>query len=231
VSPQATIPLGDADAVLFFVKQPAPGKVKTRLAVGLGPDGPQRAAALYADFACAMHATFAALPVRLVVQHAPEDDPDAVREWLGCRDCRPQRGTHLGERMANAFRDVFAAGAERAVCIGSDLPDLPRTIPAGALAILRRIPAVLGPAADGGYYCIGLRRDSFSDSFFTDIPWSTPEVFAATRALLLGRLGSFGRLPVWRDVDDVEDLQALSERLRKRTDLAWLAERVATELS
>ena len=98
--------------------------------------------------------------------------------------------------------------------IGTDFPDLPHEILTEAFERLESgdAPTVaLGPAADGGYYLIGMNR--FAPEIFSGIPWSTGEVLSRTleRARLLGINTSL--LPEWRDVDEADDLEALEERL------------------
>jgi rSAM/selenodomain-associated transferase 1 len=120
-----------------------------------------------------------------------------------------QEGGNLGQRMGNAFRDVFAAGAERALLIGSDIPEMSSDLLEEYLARLRRFPMVIGPAADGGYYLIGFQRGRFDARLFDGIEWSTEHVFAQTLAKARSlRLPSYvGRQ--LRDVDTVEDLESI----------------------
>jgi glycosyltransferase A (GT-A) superfamily protein (DUF2064 family) len=60
--------------------------------------------------------------------------------------------------MSNAFLHAFAAGYTKALLIGSDCPDISRSIVNRGLLLLDTHDIVLGPAHDGGYYLIGLRR-------------------------------------------------------------------------
>ena len=128
-----------------------------------------------------------------------------------------QEGGNLGQRMSNAFREVFDAGAERALLIGSDIPEISSELLEQYLIRLRRFPMVIGPAADGGYYLIGFQRERFEPRVFDGIEWSTERVFAQT----LDKARSL-RLPSYigrelRDVDTPEDLESiLSSRLSSR---------------
>ncbi len=136
----------------------------------------------------------------------------------------PQQGDSLGDRMRNAFEQLFAAGYATVVMIGSDLPSLPSSYLAQALRSLRDQPdaVVIGPASDGGYYLIGLRRPCAA--LFTSIPWSTPEVLAATvnRAEASGLKVTL--VPPWHDVDTVDDLRrVLREPHGATRTRAWAA--------
>ena len=209
-----------AESLILFARPPIAGRVKTRLARALGAEG---AARLYRHFlqdaAETARAVRDARPgVALVCEWAlasgtlPEDLP--LADWLpGAFLHRAQTGRDIGQRMAAALGRALASGG-RAVLIGTDFPDLPREVLLDAFKKLEaaRTPCVvLGPAADGGYYLIGLNR--FSPEVFTDLPWSTSEVCAltTTRAQSLGFETT--TLREWRDVDEAEDLAALQERL------------------
>jgi glycosyltransferase A (GT-A) superfamily protein (DUF2064 family) len=128
--------------------------------------------------------------------------------------------------MAHVFEDVFRLGAESVVVIGSDLPDLPAHILADALAALdagsTRI--AVGPAADGGYYLIGLNR--LQAELFAGVDWSTERVLAQTLAAA-ERLGvEPALLETWPDVDTAADLDRVASgtgRAASRTR-AWHAE-------
>ena len=107
--------------VLFFMKTPRKGAVKTRLARTVGDDA---ALALYRSFVEDMLAMLAAANHIVRVYFTPAGAEDALREWLG-QDVTllPQRGRDLGEKMKNALAQTFAAGFSQAILIGSDLPD------------------------------------------------------------------------------------------------------------
>ncbi|HEV2146923.1 MAG TPA: TIGR04282 family arsenosugar biosynthesis glycosyltransferase, partial [Longimicrobiaceae bacterium] len=135
----------------------------------------------------------------------PADAGEAVRGWLGEPAAYlPQREGGLGERMRGAFEEAFAAGYRRVVIVGSDLPGLSAGLLRRAFALLDAHEAVLGPARDGGYYLLGLRRPV--PELFEGIAWSTGEVFAATVARLRQARIEPALLETLADVDEVEDL-------------------------
>ena len=109
--------------------------------------------------------------------------------------------------MAQACETLFAQGYKRVVIVGTDTPSLPLERYQQALTALDSHDLVLGPALDGGYYLIGLKQPQ--PELFTGIAWSTDRVLAATQEKA-ARLGlKTALLPLWRDVDTVEDLKAL----------------------
>ena len=117
--------------------------------------------------------------------------------------------------MKNALAETFAAGFTRAVVIGSDLPDLPPEIIDEAFDRLTAIPAVIGPSRDGGYYLIGFTAEGFAPSVFDDIPWGTETVFRKTLNRFRDQDIAPVILPVWRDIDTIEDLDDLVLTLKE----------------
>jgi rSAM/selenodomain-associated transferase 1 len=130
-----------------------------------------------------------------------------VADWLGGRfSYVGQEGEDLGERMANAFAYVFSGGYRNAILIGSDTPDLPRTIVEEALDKLRKKDAVIGPSPDGGYYLIGFSSNKMPAQVFTSTIWGTDRVLSDTVAVLSRSGCDFHVLPEWSDIDHLQDL-------------------------
>jgi rSAM/selenodomain-associated transferase 1 len=185
--------------LLVLAKQPVPGAVKTRLCP---PCSPEQAATLAeAALADTLEAVSIVPAVRrlLVLDGSAGDVPCHV-------DVLPQRGLGLGERLANAFHDAGAPS----LLIGMDTPQVaPRLLSVG-LELLARpgVDAVLGPAFDGGYWAIGLRRADHR--VFDGVPMSSPTTLGAQRQ----RLRQLGircvELPVLRDVDSIDDAWAVA---------------------
>lgn len=216
-----------AESLILFVKPPLAGRVKTRLAQSLGREG---AARLYACFLRDAAETARALMearsgVSLVCEWALEQgeslDEFPLTDWLpGAYLHRAQTGADLGARMAAALGRCLAFG-RRAVLIGTDFPDLPHEVLRDAFENLESgdEPGItLGPAADGGYYLIGMNR--FLPEIFTDIPWSTSGVLSRTMEKACARGVGTSLLPEWRDVDNRDDLEALKSRLSKSVSRA-----------
>ncbi len=127
--------------------------------------------------------------------------------------CVAQRGHDLGARMANLIVDLLGAGHPAVLVTGSDLPTVPGAHLAEAARVLSGDDAdlVLGPAEDGGYYLVGLRRAT--PALFTDVEWGTAAVLEVTRARARALGLRVHLLPPWHDVDTVEDLARLRRDL------------------
>ena len=215
--------------ILFFVKYPEAGNVKTRLSEALD-DG--SAARLYRFFVTDILAMLRKTGYPVMVCYTPTDREKAFRAWLGdWYHYMPQRGGNLGERLQHGFAEAFARGYDGAVAIGSDSPDLPARFIHEAFAELAHDSMVIGPAIDGGYYLIGFTRHTFSPRAFEGIEWSTPTVFAETLRRLQdsSKEGDIYILPAWKDVDTLEDLQALYHRNRESLFAASDTMRYITE--
>ena len=198
--------------ILLFIKAPVKGQVKTRLAAVLGEDG---ALDLYKRFVLDILDTLAQTGVPVSICHTSTDSGTAITGWLGeGRHYVPQEGGDVGERMEKAFQRAFAGGASRAVLIGSDIPDLQPEVFSEAFQALDRNDAVIGPARDGGYYLIGFRNDTLLPALFHGIEWSTNTVLKETLAILAQARRTVHLLPLWGDVDTIEDLKDLADRGR-----------------
>ncbi|MBM3881093.1 MAG: glycosyltransferase [Verrucomicrobia bacterium] len=200
--------------LIVFVKAPRPGTVKTRLARVLGAS---QAAAAYRILAETMLRGLEGVPA-VELRFTPDDAEAEVRPWLrGEWHMRPQGAGDLGERMHRAFVEGFAGGAALVAIVGSDCPAVAREDIEGAWAVLAEADVVLGPAADGGYWLIGLRRPCAG--LFEGLRWSGPDVLRETlaRAQALGLRA--GRLRELADVDEAEDWQRyLDQRARSVTE-------------
>ncbi len=189
-----------------FAKQPVPGKVKTRLCPPLNH---VEAAQFYEHSLREVISRAKTLSeCDLLICYAGE------RRWFAENfpgtALLQQRGGDLGVRMETALRDLFAAGYQRAVLIGSDLPDLPLKEVRLAFELLDEVDVVYGPARDGGYYLVG--ESTHCPDLFRDIPWSTGVVLEESlkKAATVGLFTA--RLPVYEDLDDVAALQNFLKR-------------------
>jgi glycosyltransferase A (GT-A) superfamily protein (DUF2064 family) len=105
--------------------------------------------------------------------------------------------------MSAAVAQALVRGAERVVVIGADCPEITRATIAEAFVRLSEADVVLGPAADGGYYLIGLTRPY--RVLFADIPWSSPDTLSRTLAAARRAGLTVSLLDVKRDVDTADD--------------------------
>lgn len=196
--------------LILFVKSPEAEGVKSRLAAALGE---QRARQLYRCFVEDLLDSLDRGNYSLRIFFYPLDQQQVLSRWLGSyRFYEPQSGGDLGQRMKQAFERCYSEGFEKAILMGSDLPDLPREIIDAGFAALRSCDAVIGPSLDGGYYLIGIQAAAFLPDLFSGIPWSTEGVLKSTRDILDQKGLKVTLLPPWRDIDTHEDLKALLER-------------------
>jgi uncharacterized protein len=187
-------------ALVVIAKAPAPGRSKTRLCP---PCTPEQAAALAAAALRDTLAAVAATPARRRIV-ALDGEPDG---WLPPGfELHAQRGEGLGERLG----DALAAAGGPALVVGMDTPQLSPVLLRHAARRLVEpgVEAVLGPACDGGYWTIGLRRPD--SAVFAGVPMSRPSTCAVQRA----RLDALGlptaELPMLRDVDTIADAAAVA---------------------
>jgi len=198
--------------VLFFIKHPVKGRVKTRLAAALGTDA---VVELYRNFVLDTLSTLQQLNVPFRICYYPGSAEAKLIDWLGPQySYMAQRGADLGRRMKNAFLKTFDDNFRKVVIIGSDSPDLPADFITRAFDALDSNGAVIGPCADGGYYLIGFSHDHFLPEAFDNIPWSTDSVFKQTVDVLNRNKCRLHTLPRWYDVDTPADLKELLERNR-----------------
>ena len=133
-----------------------------------------------------------------------------MREMFGANVCyvRQCQGD-LGERMLRSFRRAFRSGRRKAIIVGTDCPGMTVEQMERAFEELEHHPLVLGPANDGGYYLIGLKRPI--PQLFRDIPWGTGEVLKRTLKAAEERALSTVLLEPLDDVDRPEDLHVWEE--------------------
>src|SRR6476469_1715021 len=199
------------ERLIIFTRYPEPGKTKTRLIPALGPETAAVLQQRMTEHTWAQAQLLQKnLPVDLEIRFTG-GNRQLMRSWLGRGlTYQAQASGDLGRRMAQAFEAAFQAGSQRVVIVGIDCPDLDATLLSKAFEELQQHDLVLGPATDGGYYLIGLRR--FVPALFQGIAWSTDRVWAQTIAIAQQHHLSVGALPPLDDIDRPEDL-AIWERV------------------
>ena len=187
-----------APAIAVIAKAPAPGRSKTRLSPPLSlEEAAGLAEAALADTLAAVAATGAARKVLIL------DGPSGP--WLPAGfEVIAQRGSGLDERLANAFADLRPP----ALIVGMDTPQVRSEALNAALRRLKTAAAVLGPAADGGYWAIGLRRAD--PRALLGVPMSTPHTLRAQRNRLHALGLAVAELETLRDVDTFADAVAVA---------------------
>jgi uncharacterized protein len=211
-------PLGDLAefcAVAIMAKAPRIGDVKTRL---VPPLSEAQAATLSGcfirDIAENIMLASRSVPIHGHVAYSPLGSEAVFRDLMPeAIRLLPSRRAGLGYSLADAAEDLLAEGYGSVCLVNSDSPTLPNSVLVEAARWLRppgdRV--ILGPAEDGGYYCIGLKARH--TRLFEQIDWSTERVLAQT----LDRAREIGLdavlLPGWYDVDDRASLRRLAEEL------------------
>ncbi len=191
-------------AVALFVRQPIPGRVKTRLARDLG-DG--AACELYGAMVADILSQITNSELPLFLFHDGSSDAGLPLTWLAASaQVIRQTGDSLGERMTAAIEQTFSAGYEYVVVTGSDIPGISAPILHEAVSELDSQDVVIVPAFDGGYCLIALRRDHFSPVIFRDIPWSTSRVLSSTIERCEANGQTFKLLEPLQDIDTQDDL-------------------------
>ena len=190
-------------AILLFAKAPRAGSVKRRLSAAIGDEA---AVAAYRAVGRRV-ALQIAVCYPLTVWYDPPDAEGEMRRWLGAHEFRPQVAGDLGQRLGHAFDAHFALGEAPVLALGADAPDVDGSTIEVALEALEHADVVLGPALDGGYYLLGLRRPV--PELFVDVPWGTASVLQVTMAACERCHLGVRQLETLVDLDTAADLEAL----------------------
>lgn len=200
-------------AIAVMAKAPEAGQVKTRL---VPPLSHEEAAELYRCFLLDKLLQVGQLEgVDRYLAYTPYEASLLMRELAPSSfSLISQAGSDLGDRLHRLSASLLERGHPGVIIIDSDTPTLPTTYLRESVDRLRDVPTdlVLGPAEDGGYYLIGLKRPC--RALFEGIQWSGPSVLAMTLQRASAERLQIATLPSWFDVDTADDLRRL------RLDLA-----------
>ncbi len=201
-------------AVLVLAKAPVPGEVKTRLCPPATPAQAARiAAAALLDTLDAVLAMPHVTPVvALTGDLAKAVDATALTARLRATTVLAQRGTTLGQRIATSHADAAAvAGHLPVLQIGMDTPQVDAGLLGQCLDLLDGdgVDAVYGPAVDGGWWTLGVRRPAVAE-LIAHVPTSRPDTGARTLAVLRATGCRVVELPELADVDTWEDATAVA---------------------
>jgi len=191
-------------AVIVFQKNPEEGKVKTRLARDIGH---QKATEIYIFLLTHTHQQVQKVNTDVFVYFQGGINENYIvlpRYYLA-----HQEDGDLGRKMEAAFAEVFSYGYEEVLIIGSDCFELDsETIEEGFDALASH-DLVIGPAVDGGYYLLGMKK--LNAFLFRNKPWSTSSVYELTSEEANSHGMSIHKLHTLRDVDTMDDLGELKE--------------------
>lgn len=187
-------------ALIIFVRNPVLGKVKTRLAATLGNE---RALEIYKLLLAHTNEISKNLSAAKYVFY--EDFVNTNDMWQNdVYRKKLQAGNNLGERMRNAFDELFQKGYEKIIIVGSDCYELTSDILNEAFYSLTKTDVVIGPAKDGGYYLLGMNH--FVPQLFEDKKWSSNSVYTDTVNQIKALNKSFTSLAILSDVDEEKDI-------------------------
>jgi len=196
-----------ADLLMTFVKNPALGKAKTRLAQTVGDE---KALEIYLQLLKYTQNTIRDLPVTKQIHYS--DFADSQDFWENeIFQKTTQIAGGLGEKMLHAFSSAFSEGFDSVLIVGSDCPELTQEILQEAFDKLKTHDVVFGPAEDGGYYLLGMNQ--LVPELFQNKQWSTDSVLPSSVADCQ-KLGlTHALLPQLSDIDYEEDWLRFKDRL------------------
>ncbi len=194
------------EALIIFVKNPIIGKVKTRLAAKVGDE---KALQIYLELLAHTRSIVNSVAADKFIFYSDAHDNNDL--WPNTiYNKKNQLGNNLGERMHNAFNELFAAGYQKVFIIGSDCLELNAAIINQGSKELETSDVVIGPARDGGYYFLGMKK--IHTALFENIDWSTEKVLTQTIAVCDNKQFPYTLLPVLNDIDEEADwLKALEQ--------------------
>ena len=199
-----------AKHILIFARYPVPGGAKTRLIPALGADGAALLHRRMTEHVVAIAREAGAGGDTAVTVCFTGGSRSNFRAWLGTDLLlRKQPAGDLGIRLRRAFESAFRSGTERVLAVGSDVPGISSGLLRQALRALDDRDIVLGPAADGGYYLLGMKQ--LHSELFMGINWGTERVCAQTRGAITDLGLSATELPLLNDIDRSRDLDSLRD--------------------
>lgn len=197
-------------AVGLMTRYPQLGRVKTRLAADIGD---QEALRVYLELLGRAVKVVDDLDktrfVRTVFVTPSEQIEQFADEYPGLDHYQSQANGDLGARMKHALKTLLdMPGVQRAILIGTDIPELSSDIVMQASAALENHDCVFGPTFDGGYFLIGMRR--VHERLFQGVAWGTASVLSESLAIADKAGLTVQLLTQLRDLDDSDDLKQLS---------------------
>jgi rSAM/selenodomain-associated transferase 1 len=188
-------------ALIIFTRNPELGKVKTRLAKSVGDESALEIYKFLLKHTVSITQNLNVDKYVFYSETIHRDDfwnSDVFRKKL-------QRGIDLGQRMENAFAELFGMGYEKVLIVGSDIFELEQKDIENAFTVLDTTETVLGPATDGGYYLLGMKAPNAK--IFQNKNWGTSTVLKETLADL--NPTKYVLLEARNDVDYFEDIKEI----------------------
>ncbi|MEO1373296.1 MAG: TIGR04282 family arsenosugar biosynthesis glycosyltransferase [Cyanobacteria bacterium J06635_10] len=196
--------------LIIFTRYPQPGKTKTRLIPALGVEGAANLQRQMTEYTLSKVKKLQELAAISFEVRFAGGDLQLMQNWLGTElNYQLQGEGDLGKRMENSFLSAFARGAQEVVIIGIDCPGVNVEVLTEGFERIQHCDLLLGPAVDGGYYLIGLKR--VIGQLFTNIDWGTTKVLQQTVDIAQQLNLSIAYLQTLADIDRAEDLPIWQE--------------------
>jgi rSAM/selenodomain-associated transferase 1 len=189
------------NALIIIAKRPRAGHVKTRL------NGHLPETKIVEIYSFLLEQTIRKLrsikDVDTFIAYAPESAGEYFAHF-GIELIQLDE-SDLGAGMFKAFHSVFSAGYRKVVLIGADIPDVSPAIILNALQLLSTKDLVFGPARDGGYYLIGMRK--LINEVFDKVPWSSDQTLEISLRRSKQHNYSVGFTETLSDIDTIDDVK------------------------
>ena len=198
------------NAIIIFAKFPEPGKVKKKIGQVIGMENSAKLCTAF---------------INDLIEENSEKDYDIYLSFIGheykeqYRTMFPnailyvQRGTNMSENVQSAFEDLLD-DYEKVALIGCDVPQLSSETVIKAFNALETHDVVLGPAEDGGYYLVALKKPH---DIFKGMPWGKPNLLEEQMNMLKEKKLAFVRLHKMPDVDTIDELKSLKKILKRES--------------
>ncbi|MBL1213852.1 MAG: glycosyltransferase [Ignavibacteriae bacterium] len=192
-----------SNGLIIFAKYPSKGRVKTRLANGIGDDN---ALLFYNKCAAYIFNEASKLSnIKTYLFYEQPVDEIKMKEWVGQDfEFRPQLYADLGNKMCDSFKFVFNCNADKAVIVGTDVPDLTAQIIEKSFKLLDKNDLVISPSPDGGYNLLGMNK--LHKNLFENIIWSSSEVLNKTLEIARRNNLKINIMDELMDIDNVSEL-------------------------
>jgi rSAM/selenodomain-associated transferase 1 len=191
----------NSNALIIIAKYPEKESVLTRLKESMSDE---KRLDLYVSLLNRTVKELCSIPgVDTFIAYAPQERRDYFSRFN--LKLIPLTGGDLGTGMIEAFSEVFNLGYSRASLVGTDIPDLSAEIILESFEILSEKDLVFGPATDGGYYLVGMRK--LIREVFEGVPWSSDKTLLKSLEQAKRSGYSAGLTEILSDIDRIEDVK------------------------
>lgn len=210
-------------AKIVFAKYPEAGNVKTRLAADTSD--------IFASeiYRFLLNRLFCELK-NLEYVYWFVDSKENVGKFAkisGYNNIRAQTGENLGEKMYNAFENIFSENTfDSALLMGSDIPGISENLIKSGEGSLKNYHYCLGGSDDGGYYLIGMRKGYLKKDIFDGIKWSSSDVYSDT----LKKMKQFANVQLLETLNDIDTLRDLKNEMKSDKKLSSFVEQIYENL-